>query len=98
MVGVVARFGLCKTHPMESSPLLFVAQCVGRCGLWQGGMCLGSKAKEPAIQAGTWNVETHLFNEPLGLEALDAVGVFPLRFISDLALYFQADANKWKNR
>lgn len=61
-------------------------------------MCLGSEAKEPAIRAGTCDVETHLFNEPLGLEALDAVRVFPVRFISDLALYFQADANKWKNR
>lgn len=61
-------------------------------------MCLGSKAKEPAIRARTCDVETNLFNEPLGLEALDAVGVFPVHFISDLALYFQADANKWKNR
>lgn len=61
-------------------------------------MSLGSKAKEPAVWAGTCDVETHLFNEPLRLESLDAVGVFSVLFISDLALYFQADANKWKNR
>lgn len=61
-------------------------------------MCLGSNAKEPAVQAGTCDVETHLFNEPLRLDALDAAGVFPVRFISALALYFQADANKWKSR
>ena len=59
---------------------------------------MGSKAKEPAIRAGTCDVEAHLVNEPLRLEAVDAVEVFPVRFISDLALYFQADANKWKNR
>lgn len=54
--------------------------------------------QETALRAGTFGDETHQLNEPLRLEALDAAGVFPVHFISGLALYFQADANKWKNR
>lgn len=54
--------------------------------------------QEPALQAGTCDDETHQLNKPLRLEVLGAAGVFPVHFISGLTLYFQADANKWKNR
>lgn len=89
------QFGLCKTHLTESSP--FIAQHV-RCKhwLWGGGCARG--VQEPALRAGTCDDETHQLNEPLRLEALGAAGVFPVHFVSGLALYFQADANNWKNR
>lgn len=96
-VGTPSRVGSVKPTSGRAA-LPFHSQHMGSCGCWQGGMCLRSKAKEPAVRAETCDVETRLFNKPLGLEALDAVRVFPVRFISALALYFQADANKWKNR